>query len=401
VGEYRYDPLSPEMLENPYPHYARLRESTPIFWHEGMGSWVLTRYAECRTVLRDFSAFARDRRRAGEQLPEFRQSLQSLDPPEQLPLRRMMLGAFTDQDLPAIGATARELVDRLHERQETGSAFDWMSEVSAPYALGTTAALMGVPSPELAGYREISEGIALRMDAGLCPRNIERGDRARNDLNALASTWFDRLPDGPGVLPEMRRRAATVPHADHYVRNSAAMMFNAGYGTIYAMAGNVVLALLENPDLLERLRKEDLFETAAQELVRYDGPAQGTSRVAIADMEIADQPVGRGDVVMTLMACANRDPRQFDNPEVLDLARHPNRHLGFGLGPHSCLGSKLGHLAIVALLRALAQAPRELRLAARPTRRATATVRSVAELPVRFDPAPPARAGQSRNGTRP
>lgn len=379
-----YDPLDPALLEDPYPRYAELREKAPVFWHEGMRSWVLTRYRDCRDVLRDHELFARDRRRVGEVLPEFRQSLQSLDPPAQTPLRSLMMNAFRAQDLDEIGQQARELLhERFHELAGRGP-FDWMDQVAAPLAMFVTARLLGVPEPDHAQYAHISEGIALRMDAGLVPANREEGDRARNRLNALADAWFDG-EQRPGVLADVKRNADRAGLPGHYIRNSTGMMFNASYGTIFATAGNVAVTLMRHPEALDALRDESLQSTGVDELIRFDGPAQGTSRVAVRDTEIGGTRIAAGQIVLTLLAAANRDPQEFPRPEELVLDRRPNRHLGFGWGPHACVGALFGQAAIRELIAGLLAVPARLRPAGPPVRRRTATVRSLDRLPVVFD----------------
>lgn len=380
-----YDPLDPAMLENPYPHYARLREEHPIFWHEGMKSWVLTRYQDCRDVLRNHEVFARDRRRTGEEIPEFRQSLQTLDPPAQAPMRSLIMNAFHAQDLPEVGLRARRrtagILDALAERD----SFDLMREVAAPLALSITADLLGVREPDPEDYAEISAAIAERMDAGLKPENAARGDRARTRLNALAEEWFADADDRPGVLRDVKQRAVKADLPPHYISNSTGMMFNASYGTVYATVGNVVLTLLQRPGLLEEFEDARLLTPGVNELIRYDGPAQGTSRVATRTVEIHGTTVRPGQIVLTLMAAANRDPREFPHPDTLLLDRTPNRHLGFGWGTHACVGAVFGQVAIRELIVCLLGAPGRLRLAGPPTRRPTATVRSLDVLPVAID----------------
>src|ERR1700744_5418779 len=235
-----YNPFDPALLSDPYPYYAELRENHPVFWHEGMRAWVLTRYRDCREVLRDHETFARDRRRTGEEVPGFSQSLPSLDPPAQGPLRRLIMSAFRSQDLDGIGLRARTLIMRLFGKLADQETFNWMSEIATPMALSITADLMGVETPDRDYYVAISEGIARRMDAGLQPGNTEQGDLARTRLNALAKEWFT-ADVRPGVLRNVKENSAKAQVPEHYVRNSLGMMFNASYGTIFAAAGNVVL----------------------------------------------------------------------------------------------------------------------------------------------------------------
>ncbi|GIF01352.1 cytochrome P450 [Paractinoplanes rishiriensis] len=381
--ELLYDPLEPATLEDPYPLYAEMRDKAPVLWHPQMKSWILTRYRDCRNVLRDHDLFARDRRRVGEEIPEFRQSLQSLDPPEQGPLRSLLMNSLHSRDLDGIGVGARQQIAAIFERLAEREVFDFMSEIAAPIALTITADLIGVQEPDLQAYVAISEGIAQRMDAGLRPEAAALGDAARRELNQLVDRWFADV-ERPGLLNDVRRSAPRVDVPDYYIRNTTGVMFNASYGTVFATAGNVMSTFLHRPGALEQLRDERLLTTGVDELIRFDGPAQGTTRVATRRTMIGDTVIEPRQLVLTLMAAANRDPEQFATPDELVLDRSPNQHLGFGWGPHSCVGALFGRIAIRELIVGLHAAPTTLRLAGEPTRRRTATVRCIDVLPVTF-----------------
>lgn len=381
-----YHPLDFHTLLDPYPLYAELRERSPIFWHDTMQSWVLTRYRDCRDVLKNYHDYARDRRRIGEDIPEFRQSLQSLDPPHQAPLRSLLVNSFRNQNPVEIARRAQAKIGSLLDQLMQRDTFDWMRDVAAPVALAITSELVGVTEPDSDRYAKISEGIAYRMDAGLVPDRATVGDQMRHQLNELVENWLG-AEERPGVLADVRRGAEKAQVPEHYIRNTTGMMYNASYGTIYATAGNVALTLLQNPQLLETIRaNENILPTAVEELIRYDGPAQGTSRVAVRRMVIDDTVIKPGDIVLTLLAAANRDPDQFTDPERIVLDRKPNQHLSFGWGPHACLGALFGRAAIQELIVGLLRSPQQLRLAGTPTRRPTATVRTIGVLPVTFHP---------------
>lgn len=382
TGTIEYDPLGREALENPYPLYERLRESAPVFWHDGMQSWVLARYSDCRRVLREHEVFARDRRRIGEDIPDFRQSVQTLDPPSQVPLRGLFLSSLRAQDQGEISDAAQRHIAEIFARHADGEPFDFMAHVAGPIALSITCDMMGVDEPPLDEYAEISDKIARRMDSGLDAANIEPGDRARKQLNSLVDDWYEET-GRPGVLADVRQNAAKADVPEHYVRNTVGLTFNASFGTLYAMAGSAMYTLLRDPTAWDQLNRDSLA-AAVDELIRFDGPAQGTSRVAMQDNTIRDAEIRRGQVVMTLLASANRDDEEFSRPNDLLLDRSPNRHLGFGWGSHACLGTVFGQFAVQELLRGLIDAPSRMRLAAVPTRRDTATVRTVETLPVRF-----------------
>jgi cytochrome P450 len=294
----------------------------------------------------------------------------------------LIMRAMHAQDMPAIRRRARAHVDRLFAGLSERTSFDWMREVAAPVALSVTADLIGVAEPDLDEYVDNSEGLALRMDAGLRPENAVPGDVARRRLNDLADQWY-AAPEPGGFLRKVKDGADRVHVPEHYIRNSVGLMFNASFGTVFAAAGNVLDTLLRRPEALAALRDERLLATGVNELVRFDGPAQGTSRVAVRPTEIHGMAIEPGEVVMTALAAANRDPEQFHDPDELVLDRTPNRHLGFGWGVHACVGSTFGQLALQELITGLLDAP-PLRRTGRPVRRSTATVRCIAEMPVSF-----------------
>ncbi len=146
------------------------------------------------------------------------------------------------------------------------------------------------------------------------------------------------------------------------------LLLVAGHETTVNLIGNGTLALLEHPDQMDRLRNDPaLIEPAVEELLRYTSPVEmATERYAREDVTIAGVTIHRGEMVFALIASANRDERQFSDPDTLDLTREPNKHLSFELGPHFCLGALLarmeGQIAINALLRRLP----DLRLAVSP-----------------------------------
>lgn len=383
TSHVQYDPLDPATLANPYPVYAELRATTPIFWHEGMRSWILTRYQDCVDVLRDHDRFARDWRRVGRDVPEPSLSVQSLDPPAQAPIRRLFMNSLRGQDLDGIGARAQGWLEELFGRLSDRVEFDVLSEMAAPLSLYVISELLGVEPPELDSFAAVSDAIMRSMDAGLVPEAVRPGRIARQQLSALVETWF-QATGKPGLLADVMRQKDSAGVPDVYVRNTTRVMFQGGYSTMVAAVGNVVHILLRHPCVLDQLRDPRLLHTGIDELIRYDGPVQGTSRVAAETTTIGGITVDRGQMVLTLFAAANHDPEQFSDPDELVLDRSPNQHLGFGWGPHSCIGTVLAQIALRALVTSLLTWPRTLRQTGSAQRRNTATMRSLDTLPVAF-----------------
>lgn len=380
-----YDPLDPATLANPYPVLAALRESSPVFWHEGMRCWALTRYSDCLAVLRDHERFARDRRRAGAVVPEPSLSVQSLDPPDQAPVRSLFMNALRAQDLDAIECRARHLLAARFDQLADRAEFDLMAEVAAPLSAAVISDLLGVEEPDVGSFAAVSDAIMRSMDAGLDPAMAEPGRIARQELSALVQSWF-RTSGRPGLLSHVREHAhpSTDADLDLYVRNTARVMFQGGYSTMVAAVGNTVYTLLRHPAALERMRDAPVLRTGIDELVRFDGPVQGTSRIATAPAEIGGVAVNASETVLILFAAANHDPAQFPEPERLLLDRSPNRHFGYGWGTHSCIGTAPAQSALRALVSSLLEHPVPLRAAGPPRRRRTATMRAFDVLPATF-----------------
>jgi cytochrome P450 len=379
-----FDPLSPAMLENPYPVYAELQEKHPVFWHDQVGAWVVTRYADCREVLMDTGRFVRDPRRVGEVSADSGASLQSLDGSSQGELRRLIIGSIHSQDVKEIGRGVRASIDRILDGVASKPSFDWMSEVAAPVSATITAEFLGVHEPDPRVFKAIGEGMARKFDADIGENDAEAARRTREGFGMLIDGWLNSK-DTHGTMLTLKERADELGVPLPAIKNSVGLLFIGSYGTIFAASGSLAMMLMSRPEVFEQLREPGLLGTGIEEFLRYDGPTHATSRVATHDTEVGGVAVKRGDPVFVVLAAANRDPAQFPRPQELVLDRTPNKHLAFGWGPHSCVGSLFGQLALGELVRALHDAPAQLRPAGEPMRLRTTTVRSYISLPVTFE----------------
>ncbi|MFI6599355.1 cytochrome P450 [Nonomuraea sp. NPDC050536] len=380
-----FDPLSPAMLEDPYPVYADLQERHPIFWDEKVGAWVVTRYDDCREILMDSELFVRDPRRVSEVSSESGESIQVIDVKAQAELRRLVIGSIHAQDLEQIGRRVRASIDHIFEGVVSRPSFDWMMEVSARLAGTITADFLGVTEPDPQVFKTIVEGMARKFDADLAEHDPEAELRVREAFGTLIDGWLGS-PETHGTMLTLKNQAEALGVPLPVTKNLIGLLFIGSFGTIFASSGSFAFLVMQRPDLFEQLRDPALLGTGIEEFLRFDGPTQATSRIVRRTTEIRGVTIKQGDPILLVLAAANRDPAQFPRPQELLLDRTPNKHLGFGWGPHSCLGSLFGQLALRELTGALHDAPGPLRLTGTPFRLPTGTVRSFASLPVTFQP---------------
>lgn len=378
--DFEYRPLDPETLANPHVSYAALRALPGLYWHDGMKSYVASRYDTCKYVLSTNAYFAKDRGRIGVEIPEEKRSVQTEDPPNRLGLRQEFRHELHETDLSGLCATVG---DRFDQRLEAaGADFDFVTEVAYPTALDLTATVVGLSSEQGLDYMTTHRALQRATDGGLEPQRLEEGRAAGARLHAYAAEWLEQ--DGvEGLLAPARSFAEKYPTG--YAVNTLAGMVNASFSTAGSFTTGIFNLMVRDPALVEQAR-ETLANgqgfRAVSEFLRFLAPAQATSRVVVEDCNVDGTDLKRGDTVVTLMGSANRDPAQYDDPDKLNLSRPRNRHLSFAAGPHMCLGKKLAEEWGQELIRRLVSTNvlQTLRVGA-PEFLDSATVRSIISLP--------------------
>lgn len=396
--EILFDPYRPEFHADPYPFYHRLRREDPV--HQSpMGFWVLTRYEDVVTVLRDprfgregfeqlFTAVYGEETDPGR-LPR---SMLVRDPPDHTRLRALVNKAFTPRVVEGMRRHIREIVDHLLDRVEAARAMDVIADLAYPLPVTVICEMLGVPTEDQEPIKRWSSDVARSLDALGMPADLEIVERGRAGRRALGEYFRRLLPErrkrpGPDLLTSL---IAAEEQGDRLTEGEllamCVLLFIAGHETTVNLIGNGLLALLRHPGELERLRTDPaLIPGAVEELLRYDGPVQRTARITQAEVEVDGRQIDKGAMVVAVIGAANRDPAHFPDPDRLDVARRDNRHLAFGFGIHFCLGAPLarveGQLAIGSVLRRLPG----LRLATdAPEWRESSTLRGLKRLPVTF-----------------
>ncbi|HKQ66740.1 MAG TPA: cytochrome P450 [Methylomirabilota bacterium] len=392
-----FNPMDPEFLADPYPTYHRLRAEDPVH-HSPLGFWVLTRYEDVSSVLRD-PRFIKEplaalvAARFGAEVPRgVGLSMLDRDPPDHTRLRSLVSTAFTPRVVEGLRPRIQQIVDNLITRAEAAGGMDVIEEFAYPIPVNVICEMLGVPVADHDRFKGWSLDIARGLDSIWLPTDSEIPRRSAASRHAI-SGYFRSLIAERRASPRSDLLSALIAAeasgdklSEEELVATCILLLIAGHETTVNLIGNGMLALLRHRAELRRLRETPgLITSAVEELLRYDGPVQRTARVASADATIGGRTIAKGDMVMPFIGAADRDPAQFPEPDRLDLSRSDNRHIAFGWGIHFCLGAPLarveGQIAIDALVRrlpGLALATHE------PEYRQSLTLRGLKTLPVKF-----------------
>jgi hypothetical protein len=372
-----------------------------VQWHEGLGLWLAFTHAESNAVLRDrrLGRIWRDREPA-ERFASFnlihRNALLEVEPPDHTRLRRLVSAAFArghvERLRPWVQQVAGELVDGLVERSGGTEPVDVLSGMAEELPVAVIAELLGVPRADRPLLRPWSNAIVKMYEYGRTTALEDAAERAADQfvtyLRGLATDR--RRAPGEDLLSHLVtvrddsvvEVGAPVLTEDELV-TTCILLLNAGHEATVNVSGNGLLALLEHPDQLARLRADPgLLPTAVEELMRFDSPLQLFERTATADVEVGGVTVWEGQKVAALLGAANRDPAVFAAPDTLDVGRTDNPHISFGAGVHFCIGAPLARVELQAAFGALLERTSRLELARPARRRPEFVIRGLAELPV-------------------
>jgi pimeloyl-[acyl-carrier protein] synthase len=390
--ELEFNPFLPEFHANPYPFYHRLRVADPVH-RTPMGLWVLTRYDDVVSVLKD----PRFGREGFDQIlanvyGEGARSMLFRDPPDHTRLRGLVSQAFTPRMVERMRSHIQDIVDRLLDRVQNAKAMDVIADLAYPLPVTVICEMLGVPTDARSGIRQWSADLARSVDAIGMPTDEEVVTRGRTGQQAMLDYFRDLIPerrqtprdDLLSLLIAAEEQGDRLSEGELLI--TCLLLFVAGHETTVNLIGNGLLALLNHPDELAKLRADlTLLPGAVEELLRYDSPVQRTGRITNTDVELDGRKIAKGSLVITAVGAANRDPAYFPDPDRLDITRRDNRHIAFGFGIHFCLGAPLarleGQIAIGALLRRMPG----LRLATSTLEwRESSTLRGLKNLPVTF-----------------
>lgn len=375
----KYDLLSPSFFAAPDTILHRMRAEEPVYWHPLLESWILTRYDDIQSVIRSVS-FSVDR---GGQIAKggssrvqdklnwcnhfFAQRMVFSDPPRHTRLRAVATKVFTPQMVyglqPFINSVADELIDAVID----AGRMDVIQDFAVPLPALVTGQMLGISRECIAQLKQWSGDMFMLFGAGLATDEVI--EATYGSLTACKEFFDDliaqrRKSPGEDLISQLIALQDQERSLSEEELTGICITLMAGaYETTTHLIANGLLALLQHPDQLQRLRENwQLLDSAVEEFLRYDGPALSVVRRAIEDTQIGGVHIGAGQKVYCLLQAANRDPARFLEPDRLDISRQNNCHIGLGQGIHFCLGAALTRLETKLAIHALVQRLPELRL---------------------------------------
>lgn len=372
--------LSPELLKDPYPFYASLREQAPVHYVEPlMGSYVICRHEDVSAALKNYALFSADAMRAVTTFnkairPEVIALIQpdhvlmASDPPLHTRMRGMVSQFFIPRQVTALEPTIRALVSRLLDAMLTKKEPELISDLATSLPLTLISEMLGIEPERCQDFKRWTDDIV----AAVTPAAFAQADITRLEASMMA--FHDYMQE---TVAQRRREprndviSALVQSSDKDGVLSqkdiiffCQLLLASGNATTTNLLGNGIIALLRNPSEWERLvANPSLVANAVEEMLRYDPPLQAALRRTTQDTTVSGHPVPANAQVLMLLGAANRDPRKYADPERFDITREAQGHVGFGTGIHACVGAPLARLEVRVVLEELLRRVRRLEFA--------------------------------------
>jgi cytochrome P450 len=392
------DLTEPGFVDDPYPELARLRETAPLVWHEPTGQWLAVGYAAANGLLRDrrFGRLWQDKEPAAEYEPFnklHRNQMMENEPPVHTRLRSLVAGAFARGHVERLRPRVAELTAELLDAVDP-AGFDLIADYAEPLPVAVIAELLGIPDGDRHLLRPWSADIVAMYEYERAGTVGPRAVAASAEFAAYMHELAEQRRRDPG--DDLVSHLVAAEDDGHTLSGdelvaSAILLLNAGHEASVNAFGNGMVALLRDPEQLQvvcdGLDDSDVVAGAIEEMIRYDAPLQLFERTAKEDVVLGDPADGGAEVaagtkVAALLGAANRDPAQFADPDVLDVTRRPNAHIGFGAGLHHCLGAPLARMELQISLPTLLRTHPGLHLVGDPVRRPTFVLRGYGSVPV-------------------
>jgi beta-dihydromenaquinone-9 omega-hydroxylase len=384
-----FDPFDPAIARDPYPHYRELLAGERVQYNPKRDVYILSRYADVREAARNHDALSSAR---GVTLSRgWLPFLPTSDPPAHTRMRKQLAPGLARGALefwrPMVDQLARESVGGLL----TQTPVDVVSTVAAPMPMRTITNVLGVAGPDEAAFYRLSNQAVRITDVNLSVSGLGSLVQGFTGSRRLCALFTHRRDNG--LLGECTVLGQLAAHAEHGRLSDdelfffAVLLLVAGYESTANMISTLFLTLADYPDQLRLLaQRPDLIPSAIEEQLRFVSPIQNICRTARVDYPVGQAVIPAGSLVLLAWGAANRDPRQYDHPDVFRADRNPTGHLAFGSGIHSCPGTQLARMEGQAVLREIVTNIDRIEVVEPPAWTTNANLRGLTRLRVAVTP---------------
>ncbi|HEX7135370.1 MAG TPA: cytochrome P450 [Iamia sp.] len=361
-----FDPYSEAFFEDPWDVYRWLRDEAPVYHHEELGFWAVSRYDDCVEVHRDTATFTSTR---GVTLDQLRSaafgevvdqvaSIIMMDPPLHERMRRLVSRAFTPRRIAEWEPVVRTVIGRHLDALAGTDGFDVVVDLAGPFPVDVICEIVGIPAADRQQIRHWTDTMLEREVGNPFPpaEGIEAAIALHQYMVDLVAERRSRPPsEGDGddgdmvdhlVAAEVEREDGTVERLDDLeVARFLSLLTAAGAETVTKLVGNGAVVFAEHPDQRARLEADpSLAGSAVEEVLRWRAPSQYQGRFALTARSFHGVEIPPGSPVLIVTGAANRDPRAYDDPDRFDIARTGPVGITFGHGIHHCIGAHLARL---------------------------------------------------------
>lgn len=343
---------------NPYPCYRQILTETPVL-HQPDGSFLVAPWTLLDEIYRDTETYSSDKQavfgpKYGES-PLFEHHTTSLvfnDPPLHTRVRKIIAGAMTPGAISRMEHGLENLVDQLLADlpgKLSNGRIDLVEHFASQIPINVIGNMFDIPLQERGPLRDWSLSILGALEPALTPEQELRGNQAVEGFSSYLNELAKKRKANPGdpntdVLTRLLFSDKGALSNSELLHNCI-FILNAGHETTTNLIGNTLGCLHENPQQRKELRgSAELTNTAIDEFLRFESPNQLGNRITTREVKLGNQVIEKGTNLHLLIGAANRDAAAFENPDVLDLKRKPNRHMAFAGGPHSCIGLNLARM---------------------------------------------------------
>jgi cytochrome P450 len=376
-------------IGDPYPAYQELRATAPVCWNDVTKFWALLKYEDIRHVSTNPDTFSSTK---GITIPDpvmpnpvQEGNLIFTDPPRHRQLRKLINTGFTRRQVAILEPKVREIVYGILDDIWSGSTHEFAEELAAPLPTRMIAELLGAPPDDWERFRRWSDACTGNADPEIeMDALVAVGELFGYFQQLIAARRTEPRNDMMSVLTTAAVDGATLTDED--LLNFAFLLLVAGNETTRNLIALGTLALIDHPDQCRQLVEDpSLIPAAVEEMLRWTTPVTHMARTATADVEIRGQFIREGDTVVMLYGSANRDEDIFGaDAEDFRITRHPNPHIAFGCGEHSCIGAQLARLEARVFFEVLLGRYPDLQLVGDVDRMRATMVPGVKRMPVRL-----------------